>query len=252
MHAFKKIVIAATLALMAGPAVAAGGVDVPDRDWSFEGPFGTFDRAKLQRGFQVYREVCAVCHSLDYVYYRNLADLGYNEEEIQAVAASAQVEDGPNDQGEMFMRPGKPSDRFMAPFPNDNAARAANGGALPPDLSVIAEARPNGPDYLYALMTGYGEAPADMNMMEGMYYNDAFPGHQIAMAPPLSEGAIEYKDGTQATVAQMAEDVTVFLTWASEPNMEERKRMGFKVMLFLIIASGLLFAAKRRIWSRVH
>lgn len=252
MHAFKKIVTAAALALMAGPAFAAGGVDVPDRDWSFEGPFGSFDRAKLQRGFQVYREVCSVCHSMDHLHYRNLADLGYNEEEIKAVAASVQVEDGPNDQGEMFMRPGKPSDRFKAPFPNDNAARAANGGALPPDFSVIAEARPNGPDYIYAVLTGYGEAPAGMEMMEGMYYNAAFPGHQIAMAPPLSEGAVGYKDGTQATVAQMAEDVTTFLTWASEPNMEERKRTGFKVMLFLLIASGLLFAAKRRIWSRVH
>ncbi len=252
MTAFKKIVTAAVFALAAGPAFAAEAPRPPAQDWSFKGIFGTFDRAALQRGFQVYKDVCAACHAMRQLHYRNLAALGYNDEEIKAIAASVEVQDGPNDEGEMFMRPGQPFDRFKSPFPNANASRAANNGAYPVDLSVITKARPYGADYLYALLVGYGEPPAGTEVPEGMSYNVAFPGQMIAMAPPLSDGAVQYQDGTQATVQQMAHDLTTFLAWAAEPEMEERKRMGLKVMFFLIVLSGLLYAVKRRIWSRVH
>jgi ubiquinol-cytochrome c reductase cytochrome c1 subunit len=252
MTIFKSIAAAAVTVLLALPAAASEAPVPPAQSWSFSGPFGTYDRAALQRGFQVYKDVCAACHSLRHVYYRDLAALGYNEDEIKAIAASVEVQDGPNDQGEMFTRPGRPYDRFKSPFPNDNAARAANNGAFPPDLSVITKARPHGHDYLYALMTGYKEPPADMKMTEGMMYNTAFAGHQIAMPPPLSEGSLEYKDGTKATIPQMAKDVTVFLAWAAEPEMEERKRLGYKVLLFLVVLTGVLYAAMRRVWSKVH
>ncbi len=240
------------LTIMEGPAVASGAPKPAKQEWSFKGPFGTYDRAALQRGFQVYKEVCSACHAMHQLYYRNLTALGYNEAEIKALAASVEVQDGPNDVGDMFTRPGRPYDRFKSPFPNANAARAANNGAYPPDLSVITKARPHGADYLYALMTGYKKPPAGMKMTEGMQYNTAFGGEQIAMVPPLSEGAVEYKDGTKASVTQMAKDVTVFMSWAAEPEMEERKRMGFKVLLFLLVLSGVLYAAKRIVWKNIH
>ncbi|MEX2617345.1 MAG: cytochrome c1 [Alphaproteobacteria bacterium] len=236
----------------AGQAMAVGGVEIPEQDWSFEGPFGTYDRASAQRGLQIYKEVCAGCHSLNMLYYRNLMDIGYSEAAVKAFAAEHEVQDGPNDEGEMFMRPALPSDRLVKPFANEQAARAANGGALPPDLSLMVEARVGGPDYLYALLTGYTDPPSDVTVMEGMSYNAYFPGHQIAMSPPLFEGGVEFADGTAATVEQMARDVTTFLAWASEPNMEERKAMGFKVMLFLIVFCGLLIAVKRKVWANVH
>tara|TARA_B110000263_G_scaffold213208_1_gene197063 strand:- start:527 stop:1069 length:543 start_codon:yes stop_codon:yes gene_type:complete len=178
--------------------------------------------------------------------------LGYTKDQVKAFAAEYEVEDGPNDEGEMYMRPAKPSDRFVNPFPNDKAARAGNNGALPPDLSLVVEARVGGPNYLYNLMAGYVEPPAGVSVMEGMSYNAYFPGHQIAMPSPLSDEAVEYADGTKATVAQMARDVTTFLTWASEPNMEERKGMGIKVLLFLIVLTGMLIAVKKKIWADVH
>jgi ubiquinol-cytochrome c reductase cytochrome c1 subunit len=240
------------LTVLEGPASAAGAPKPAKQEWSFSGPFGTYDRAELQRGFQVYKEVCSACHAMYQLYYRNLTALGYNEAEIKALAASVEVTDGPNDNGDMFTRPGRPYDRFKSPFPNANAARAANNGAFPPDLSVITKARPHGADYLYALMTGYKKTPAGMKMPEGMQYNTAFAGSQIAMVQPLSEGAVEYKDGTKPSVAQMAKDVTVFMSWAAEPEMEERKRMGFKVILFLLVLSGVLYAAKRKTWKDVH
>lgn len=243
---------AAVMMVLTGPALAAGGVEIPKRDWSFEGIFGTYDRASMQRGLQVYKEVCAGCHSLNLIYYRNLADLGYSPEQIKAFAAENEVQDGPNDEGEMYDRPAAASDRFVKPFPNDNAARAGNNGALPPDLSLMVEARVGGPNYLYALLTGYAEAPAGVNLMEGMNYNNFFSGHQIAMAPPLSEDGVEFTDGTKATVAQQAEDIVTFLAWASEPNMEARKQMGIKVMIFLIVFTGLLIAVKKRVWANVH
>lgn len=246
--AFASLTLGGHSAQAAGDAIA-----IPSQDWSFSGIFGTFDRASAQRGLQVYREVCASCHSLDYIAFRNLADLGYSEAEIKAIAAEYEVEDGPDDEGEMFMRPGTPADRFVAPFANENAARASNNGAYPPDLSLIVEARAGFEDYLYALLTGYQEEPpAGVELMEGMYYNDYFSGHQIAMAPPLYEDGVEYADGTKASIAQQAKDVTTFLTWASEPMLEERKQTGVAVILFLIVASGLFYASKRKIWADVH
>jgi ubiquinol-cytochrome c reductase cytochrome c1 subunit len=245
-------VAAAILLAVSGQANASGGIELPKQDWSFNGIFGTYDRGEAQRGLQVYKEVCAGCHGLSFIYYRNLTELGYTEDQVKAFASEYEVQDGPDNEGEMFMRPAKPSDRFVNPFPNDNAARAGNSGSLPPDLSLIAEARIGGPDYLYNLMVGYVDPPAGVTVSEGMNYNAFFPGHQIAMPPPLSDEGVEYTDGTKATVAQMARDVTTFLTWASEPNMEERKGMGIKVLLFLIVFTGMIIAVKKKIWSDVH
>ncbi|MDG2284176.1 MAG: cytochrome c1 [Alphaproteobacteria bacterium] len=239
--------------LASTPVKAAGeGIEIPEQDWSFAGVFGTFDRGELQRGFQVYKEVCAGCHSLNYIAFRNLTDLGFNEVEIKAIAAEYDVVDGPNNDGEMFDRPGLPADRIPAPFPNDNAARASNGGALPPDLSLMVDARPNGANYLYALLTGYGDAPSGTTVAEGMSYNAYFPGHQIAMPSPISDDGVEYTDGTSATAAQQARDVTAFLAWTTEPNMEERKRIGVMAILFLLVMTGLLYVSKRKIWADVH
>lgn len=252
--------VVATAILLAGPITAqdAGAAgDAPAieaQSWSFSGVFGTFDRASVQRGFQVYKDVCAACHSMKYLSYRNLGEPGgpeFPEAQVKAIAAEVEVQDGPNEDGDMFDRPGRPSDQFFSPFPNDNAARSANGGALPPDLSVIAKARPNGPDYLYALMTGYKDAPAGMELAEGMSYNAAFVGHQIAMAAPLSEESVEYSDGTTASVPQMSKDVVQFLMWAAEPKLEERKRIGFQVMIYLIILAGLLYFTTKKLWSRI-
>jgi len=246
-------VIAFALVLMTAPVEAAEKTVPKAQDWSFEGLFGKFNRADLQRGFQVYKEVCSGCHSLDQVAYRNLAALGYNEDQIKAFAATVEVQDGPNDEGEMFLRKGKPFDRFKNPFPNKNAARAANNGAFPPDLSVITKSRPHGIDYTYALLTSYKEEPPKgVKMAEGMFYNTAFPGTQIAMVPPLAPDAIEYQDGTKATVPQMAKDVTTFLVWAAEPELEERKAMGRAVILFLLALTALLYALKRKIWADLH
>jgi ubiquinol-cytochrome c reductase cytochrome c1 subunit len=222
---------------------------LPEVHWSFDGPFGTFDRAAMQRGLQVYREVCSVCHSLKYVAFRNLADLGYNEDERKAIAAEYTVTDGPNDDGEMFERPGEPSDYFPSPFPNEKAAAAANGGAAPPDLSLMAKARVGGATYIYALLTGYEDPPADFT---GSNYNVYFPGHQIAMAAPLFEDGVAYADGTPATVEQQARDVAHFLMWAAEPKMEDRKAMGLKVLIFLVVFTGVLYAVKRKVWKDVH
>jgi len=233
-------------------ATAAEGVAIPAQDWSFSGIFGTFDRAAAQRGLQVYREVCAGCHSLKRIAFRNLADLGYGAEEIKAMAAEATVVDGPDDDGEMFERTGRASDYFPSPFPNDKAAAASNGGAVPPDLSLMVKARAGGADYLYALLTGYEEPPADFEMLEGLSYNAYFPGHQIAMAQPLDDDAVEYADGTAATLDQMSHDISVFLAWTAEPEMEERKQTGIKVILFLLVLTGLLYAVKRKIWADLH
>jgi ubiquinol-cytochrome c reductase cytochrome c1 subunit len=251
----RKAMISAAAAVMmalAGPALAAGGVEIPKREWSFEGLFGTYDRGSMQRGLQIYKENCSGCHSLNLMYYRNLADLGYEPAQIKAFAAENEVQDGPNDEGEMYDRAALPSDRFVKPFPNDNAARAGNNGALPPDLSLMVEARVGGPNYMYALLTGFVDAPEGVTVMEGMNYNTVFPGHQIAMAPPLSEDGVEYTDGTKATVDQQAVDIVTFLAWTSEPNMEARKQMGLKVMIFLIVFTGLLIAVKKRVWADVH
>jgi ubiquinol-cytochrome c reductase cytochrome c1 subunit len=252
----RKLLLAAAAALafpIAGAAFAAEeGQVIEKQDWSFYGIFGTFDRAAAQRGFQVYKDVCANCHSLKLVAYRDLDGIGLGGDEIKAVAATVQVTDGPNDQGEMFQRPGKPSDHFKSPFPNEQAARVANNGALPPDLSVIVKAREYGPNYIYSVLTGYKDAPADFKMTEGMNYNLAFSGHQIAMPPPLSEGVVTYTDGTKATVPQMAHDVVTFLAWTANPELETRHRVGVKTIIFLVILAFLFYAVKRRVWADVH
>lgn len=251
----RKVLLGAAAALLSlglTTAQAAESVEIPSQDWSFSGPFGKFDAAARQRGFQVFKEVCSGCHSLSLIAFRNLAALGYSEEEVKAVAAEFSVVDGPNDDGEMFEREGKPSDQWPAPFPNDKAAAAANGGAVPPDLTLITKARKKGPDYLYALMTGYVDPPPDFELLEGLNYNKVFPGHQIAMAAPLSDDAVEYADGTPATVDQMSRDLVYFLAWAAEPEMEERKQMGLKVMIFLVVMSILLYAVKRKVWADLH
>ena len=248
-----------------GLALALGGIlqaqaaeeghRTKDVSFSFEGPFGTFDRAALQRGFQVYNEVCAACHSMNFLYYRNLSQQGgpeFTEPAVKAIAAAKQVKDGPDAQGEMFERPGRPSDRFVAPYANEDAARAANAGAYPADLSLIVKAREGGADYVYSLLTGYREPPAGVQVREGLHYNAYFAGEQIAMPPPLSDGLIQYTDGTTASVDQMARDVTTFLAWASEPTAETRKRVGFQVLVYLTIFAGLTYFAYRKVWAEHH
>lgn len=224
----------------------------PHQEWSFYGVFGTYDRAALQRGYQVYNEVCAACHPVKHLFYRDLAEIGYTEDQVKGIAAQKQVTDGPNDQGEMFQRPARPSDKMVPPFPNDQAARAANNGALPPDLSLITKAREGGPDYVAAILNGFKQAPSGFKLNPNMYYNEYFPAHQIAMPPPLNDGQVTYADGTKATVPQMAHDVVTFLAWAAEPNLEQRHRIGFKAILFLIIMAGLFYAAKRKVWAKLH
>lgn len=264
------------LALLAGlsvPALAAGDAEMPPKQkWSFSGPFGKYDRGQLQRGFKVYREVCQACHSLSLLSFRNLAEAGgpgFTVPQAGAIAAEYQVRDGPNDAGEMFERAGRLADRFPKPFPNDNAARAANGGALPPDLSVIAKARTyerggfwflldlvtqyqeQGPDYLTALLTGYVDAPKDFKLPDGTHYNKYFPGHAIGMPNPLNNDQVTYDDGTPQTALQYAKDVTAFMMWAAEPHMEARKRIGLQVMLFLIVLAGLMYFTKKKVWAAV-
>ena len=247
--------ITAITGLAAVGIVAANPVahsEVHSQAWSFNGFFGSFDQAQLKRGHVIYKDVCSGCHSMHLLAYRDLQDIGYTEDEVKAFAAEVQVQDGPDDTGEMFDRPGKPSDSFKSPFPNEQAARAGNNGALPPDLSLIAKARAgagflgyDGADYIHSLMTGYEEPPAGVTIPEGMYYNHAFKGHQIAMPPPLS-------DSEEATLDQQAQDIAVFLTWAAEGNLEERHRTGVKAILFLVIFTLLAYATKRKVWASVH
>jgi len=241
------------LGLVSSTAWGAGGdVILKTRNWSFSGPFGTFDKAAMQRGFQVYNEVCAGCHSMKLIAFRNFADLGYDDSEIKALAAQYEIQDGPNDDGEMFMRPGIPADRMPAPYPNDNAARAGNNGALPPDLSLIAKARPNGPNYLYSLLSSYDDAPEGKEVPDGMYYNAAYPGHLIAMPQPLYGDDVEYVDGSATSIDALSADLTQFLMWAAEPKMEVRKRIGVAAVFFLSIFVILSYLAKRRIWADIH
>jgi len=222
-------------------------------NWSFKGIFGGFDRASLQRGYQVYQEVCSGCHSVQYLSYRNLSEKGgpeFSIEEAKAIAAQFEVEDGPNSDGEMFMRPGRLSDQFIKPYPNVEASKAANGGAHPPDMSVLAKARAGGADYIYSLLLGYEEAPSGFELDEGVYYNKYMPGNKIKMLAPLSDGIVEYSDGTQSTTAQMAKDVTTFLVWVAEPHLESQHRMGFKAIIYLIILFTLVYMSKQKVWSR--
>jgi ubiquinol-cytochrome c reductase cytochrome c1 subunit len=240
--------------LNGGQASAAeNGVELIDKSWNHEGLFGTIDRASAQRGFQVYREVCSGCHGMDYLAFRNLEDIGFSEEQVQALASEYTITDGPDDAGEMYEREARPSDRIPSPYANEGQARAANGGAYPPDLSLITKARAEGSDYVYSLMRGYVEPPPDAEEgLPGLYYNAYFPGHWIAMPQPIYEEGVTYADGTEPTLEQMSADVTTFLTWAAEPKLEERKQAGLKVTLFLIILTGLLYATKKKIWADVH
>ena len=251
-HALAACALTAVLLASAPNLVAQETPPLPHQEWSFEGVFGTYDPASAQRGFQVYKEICSACHPVKHLYFRDLEAIGYNADEIKAIAATYQVTDGPNDQGQMYQRPGRPSDPIPGPFPNDQAARAANNGALPPDQSLIVKARPGGPNYVYGILTGYKEPPTGFKMLAGMNYNEYFPGHQIAMPQPLSDNAVTFADGVPATVPQMAHDVVTFLTWASEPNLDDRHRTGFKVIGFLVVAAILFYAAKRKIWAPIH
>ena len=224
-------------------------------DWSFKGYFGKFDRASLQRGYQVYTEVCASCHSMKYLSYRNLAEKGgpeFSEEEAKAIAANFEVIDGPNDDGEMFERPAKLSDKFVSPYKNDKEAIASNGGAYPPDMSVLVKARSGGADYVYSLLLGYEDPPSGINLDDGVYYNKYMYGNNIKMPNPLSDGLVEYNDGTKATEEQMAKDVVTFLAWSAEPHLEARHKMGFKAIIYLIIITVLVYFSMKRLWSRIE
>jgi cytochrome c1 len=277
MNAYRSVVVAVTLAAFASPLSTriafAQEQEIPSKQrWSFAGPFGLYDPQQLQRGFKVYREVCSNCHSLKLLAFRNLADAGgpgFTEPQAAAIAATFQVTAGPNSQGEMFQRPGKLADYFPPPFPNDQAARNTNGGALPPDMSVLAKARSvergfpwfifdaftqyqeDGPDYIHAILNGYEEPPAGATLPPGAQYNKYFPGHAIGMPKPLSDGQVEYTDGTPATVDQYGRDIAAFLMWAAEPKLDERKRLGFQVFVFLIVLTGLLYFTKKKVWHDV-
>lgn len=219
--------------------------------WPFEGYFGTFDRQAAQRGFQVYKEACAACHSLSRISYRSLAEIGFSDAEVKEIAKQYTVLDGPNDEGDMFERAAIPSDHFAPPFKNEAAARAANGGAYPPDLSLIVKARLDGANYVYSILTGYEDPPEGFTMMDGLYYNKYFPGHQIAMPSPLTDQLVDYQDRTSSTVDQMSLDVVNFLQWAAEPEMEKRKSLGLKVVLYLTIFTALFYWGMKRVWSRL-
>ena len=252
---FKRliIVILSTL-IFTKPLLSAETIDPIKVNWSFKELTGKFDRASLQRGFQVYKEVCASCHSMQYLSYRNLGEPGgpeFTQEEVKAIAASVEIEDGPDSQGEMFTRPGKPSDKFKSPYPNVEASTVANGGAYPPDMSVLVKARPGGADYMYSVLMGYEEPPAGMKLDDGVYYNKYMIGNKIKMASPLLEGIVEYSDGTEATVDQMAKDVTTFLAWAAEPELEVRHKLGIKVIIYLLLLTILVYLSMKKIWSRI-
>ncbi len=276
-HALVQAVKAAAVAIAvfaATPSLAAEGGAHPEKaGWSFSGPLGHFDRGQLQRGFKVYREVCASCHSMSLISFRNLAEEGgpgFSEGQVRQLASEYKVTDGPNEAGEMFERPARLSDRFPAPFPNEQAARVANGGAYPPDFSLLAKARTysrgvwlslldlvlqyqeHGPDYIHALLTGYDHQPPEgSHGQTGLHYNPYFPGGWIAMPKPISEGQVEYPDGSPTTVEQYSRDVSAFMMWAAEPHLETRKRTGLQVMIFLILFAGLLYFTKKKIWSDV-
>lgn len=272
MRGLVLLVAAAAGLFFMAPAISAEKAAHPEpARWSFEGIFGTYDRAQLRRGYEVYAGVCAGCHSLRLVAYRNLAEIGLSKLQIEKIAAEKELPGEPDEDGEPTTRKALPSDKFVGPFANTNAARSANNGAVPPDLSLMTKARLGGPGYVYALLTSYGKKlpkfemdahgrikkdrdkkPIPFKIGDGLQYNPVFPGQKIAMAPPLSADAVEYTDKTKATVPQMSADVVAFLQWAADPWLEDRKRLGIKVILFLILLSGLIYAWKRKVWADVH
>jgi ubiquinol-cytochrome c reductase cytochrome b/c1 subunit len=239
-------------ALGGSAALASEGAHLTRTSWSWQGVFGTYDEAQLRRGYQVYREVCSACHSMKLISFRNLGALGYTEDAVKEIAASYQVPDGPDENGDMFERKGLPSDRFPAPFANDQAAMAANGGALPPDLSLIVKARMGGPDYVFSLITGFADVPGEITLPPGKSYNAVFAGNAIGMPPQIFDGVVEYADGTPNNAEQIARDVTAFLQWAAEPELEKRHALGVKAVLFLFAICVLFYALKRRVWASVH
>jgi ubiquinol-cytochrome c reductase cytochrome c1 subunit len=243
------VMASAQTAVSASPTEAA---PLPNINWSFNGPFGTYDRASEQRGLQVWQAVCNNCHSMKEAYYRNLEGIGLSPEQVKAFAQAITVSGGTDDAGQPIERPALPADHFRSPFPNDKAARAANNGALPPDHSLIEKAREGGATYIYALLTGYRDPPAGMKMGDGMNYNIYFEGRQIAMAPPLHDQGVTFADGTPATVDQQAHDVSTFLTYMANPEMEQRKRMGVRIVLFLAGMTVVTYAVKRKIWADIH
>jgi len=252
---FKTACVALFILLGSQQINAEEKIEFLKTDWSFKGLFGKFDRGSLQRGYQVYTEVCASCHSLKYVSYRNLAEKGgpeFSIEQAKAIAANFEVTDGPNDDGDMFERPAKLSDKFVMPYENDKAAQAANGGAYPPDMSVLVKARSGGVDYIYSVLLGYEDPSSDIILDDGVYYNKYMYGNKIKMPKPLEEGAVEYNDGTVATEEQMAKDVTAFLMWTAEPTLEARHKMGFKAIIYLLILTILVYFSMKKIWSRIE
>jgi|TARA_Y100001970_G_C14163311_1_gene819825 ubiquinol-cytochrome c reductase cytochrome c1 subunit len=223
--------------------------------WSFKGFFGKFDRASLQRGYQVYSEVCAACHSMKYLSYRNLSEPGgpeFSVEQVKIIASQFEVIDGPNSDGEMFERPARLSDNFVSPYPNDQAATAANGGAYPPDMSVLVKARKGGSDYIYSVLMGYEEPPEGISLDDGVYYNKYMAGNKIKMSKPLLDDAVTYIDGTNATEEQMAKDVVTFLAWAAEPHLEQRHKLGFRAIIYLFIITILVYFSMKKLWSRIE
>jgi len=250
MRAILAALLLAASAIL--PAVAEEAPRPPPQHWSFDGPFGSFDIASAQRGFQVYSEVCATCHAMQFLHYRDLTGIGLTMEQIKAIAAAVEVPQGLDDSGQPKVGPGTPASQFRSPFANEKAARAAQNGAYPPDLSLIVNARNGGADTIFGILTGFADPPAGMQMQPGMNYNRYFPGHQIAMPPPLSDGRVTYIDGTPATTEQMARDVVTFLAWAANPEMVERKQIGWRWVLFFLIMTGLTYAVKRKVWADVH
>ncbi|MGE5475080.1 MAG: cytochrome c1 [Bacteroidales bacterium] len=253
----RKLILSALIATgLAGASSAAlantGGEPLMKPEFSFNGFFGHYDQAQLKRGFEVYHQVCSNCHNLRLVAYRNLADVGLTPDEIKTVAAERDIDDAPNDEGIISKRQGRPSDKYIGPFANEKAAAAANGGAAPPDLSLMAKARVGGPNYIYSLMLGFADAPEHHVVPEGKYFNKYFPGGNISMPPQLMDDLVTYTDGTKATPEQMAKDISAFLNWAAEPELDARKSLGLKVMVFLGIFTALLYALKRQIWKNIH
>lgn len=247
----KKIIVLLLFSTFYVSSFASKAKSPKEVEWPFDGIFGYFDKQAIQRGFKVFKEVCSACHSIKYLEYGKLTEVGFSPAEVKSIASEYTVKDGPNDQGEMFERPARSTDYFHSPFPNEQAARAANNGAHPPDLSLIVKAREDGANYLYSVLTGYEEPPSDIQVPDGMHYNPYFSGHNIAMAPPLIAGAVVYTDGTEDSLDQMAKDVVTFLQWVAEPKMEERKVLGIKVMLYLFVFTIVFYYTKRKIWSDV-
>jgi len=245
------LAVAGPLATPAAQAAEAAA-ELMERSWSFEGVFGHYEEEQLQRGFQVYREICSACHGITRIRFRNLTEIGLTEDEVKELAAQYEVEDGPNDEGEMYMRPAELTDSYPSPYPNEQAARFANNGAYPVDLSLITKARPGGPDYVYSLMLGYEEPPEDTELMVGMYWNKYFPGHQIGMPQMIYDQMVEFESGAPNDSEALAADVTAFLMWAAEPSLEARKELGLKVMLFLIVLTALFYALYRQVWRDVE